>query len=227
MGVKSWVRERFSSECPWPAMIVSFVSSAVAHPCGKRGEEDPEALSCRRSFVWPCLCGKELCSSAAEGRGCAQDGCAPARTACAPQRCFCLHGSHQGREETCRSICVFLLFLGLVPLCRGRLCWCCGSEMVRYWLSAHFAELHLEVCWGFSPDCRMSSAVGLFFSKSLKDALRLIFWSLILDNKSDADCDCFYLLPCVRRIDSLSLFLPFLLTSQSCAVTYTALKKNK
>lgn len=113
--------ERFSSACPWPEMIVSFVSSAVIHPLEKGERKTQTPVSC-------CV-----------GRGCAgvlpKEGdmlrvLVPLEGQCVPPKaCVCLHGSHGGRK-TCRSIRVFLVFLGLVPLCKGRLCCFCTEYLL-------------------------------------------------------------------------------------------------
>lgn len=130
----------------------------------KRERRTQSPASCKLSSVWAWLCGKGLCRSAAKGRGCARGACAAARDSLCFQKvasiCMAAMGEGKPADPSVFSCCSW----GWYPFAKQAL-------LVVCWVSAYSFELRLEACWGFSPDSRMSSTVGLLFSKHLKDIL--------------------------------------------------------
>lgn len=187
MGVLFSVREKFSSGCPRPDMTsaLSRVLSFIPVEKGERKTQTP--LSCKLSFVWPCLCGKELCRSAAKGRECAQDGCASGRTVCAPKRLLLFAWQPSGKE----NLQIHLRFPGVpgagTPLQRQALLvlWQWDDYVLNvcllYWIA--FGSMLTIFSW-----FRDEQYCGIVVQQAPRRCfiLRLIFWSWILENKSDA-----------------------------------------
>lgn len=190
---------------------------------GARRTQTP--LSSVQGALCAHACVGDLCRTAAKGRGCAQDACAAGRTGCAPKRLLLFAWQPSGRK-TCSSICVL------------RCCWGC-CPFPKAGLAAPVAVARLRTEYLLSPlNCIGKDAedflpipgwkyCGVIAQKCF--ILRLIFWSLIVENKPDADSVIASVSYHVSVEQSVSLLVsaPFAHQPLMCSPTYSIKKEGK
>lgn len=158
---------------------------------GKRERRTQSPESCKLSSVWACLCGKGVCRSAAKGRGCAQGACAAGRDSLCFQKVasICMAAMGEGKPA---DPSVFLLFLGLVPLCKAGFAGCVFNICLLLWVA--FGSVLRIFSW-FQDE----QYCGIIVQQAPQRyfILRLTFWFVNFRKQIWCClCDCFCLLPC-------------------------------